>query len=155
MTYYTKSNFISTAISTDFAQGATAIPCTSLSGLTGVIKMIISPTDSSRREIVIGTVSGNSLISCTRGVEGTTDQAHSEGEIIEMTLTAADLNDINTAIGLKVLGDAGGTVDNTLMRWDGVGGYTAQDSAVTLTDLGVLYPSTTDVGALGTITNMW
>lgn len=48
---------------------------------------------ASLEETVIGIISGSSLISCTRGVEGTA-QAHSAGAVVEILVTAKGWNDL-------------------------------------------------------------
>lgn len=46
----------------------------------------------SKMERITGTLSGSNLTSYTRGVDGTTEQAHSSGAVIEMVWNAADWN---------------------------------------------------------------
>lgn len=50
-----------------------------------------------KEEGIIGVVSGDNLISCIRGVEGTA-QAHSVGAVVEVLWTAKNVNDIVDAI---------------------------------------------------------
>jgi len=50
-----------------------------------------------KEEGIIGVVSGDNLISCLRGVEGTA-QAHSAGAVVEVLWTAKNVNDIVDAI---------------------------------------------------------
>lgn len=45
----------------------------------------------SKMERILGVVSGNNIISCVRGVEGTA-QAHSGGAIVEIVISAANFN---------------------------------------------------------------
>ena len=69
--------------------------------------------------------------------------------------------DSTQASGLKWSAAAGGIAgstgasDNVVLRSDGTGGATLQASAVRLDDSGNIYPVTSDVGALGSATNMW
>jgi len=91
-----------------------------------------------KEEGIIGVVSGDNLISCLRGVEGTA-QAHSAGAVVEVLWTAKNVNDIVDAIlaehsqsGAHTTDtisekteDAGVTVDSLLIKdgriagWDG------------------------------------
>jgi len=48
-----------------------------------------------------------------------------------------------------------GSVDNAILRANGTGGFTAQNSAVQIDDSGNIAPVTTDVGALGTSLLQW
>lgn len=48
---------------------------------------------ASKEEGIVGVVSGNDLVSCTRGVEGTA-QAHSAGAVVEVLWTADNINDL-------------------------------------------------------------
>jgi len=47
----------------------------------------------STEETVVGVVSGDNLINCLRGVEGTA-QAHSAGAVVEVLMTADNINDM-------------------------------------------------------------
>lgn len=49
-------------------------------------------------ERITGTISGSNLTSYTRGVDGTTEQSHSSGAVIEMIWNADDWNDALTGI---------------------------------------------------------
>jgi hypothetical protein len=79
----------------------TTIPLSSSTGLptdTGVVA-VIDRVDSSGtktpslEETVIGVVSGDSLVTCTRGAEGTA-QAHLAGAVVEILITNKAWNDI-------------------------------------------------------------
>lgn len=79
----------------------TTIPLTSATGLptdTGV-EIVINRVDSagtktpSAEETVVGVVSGDNLVSCVRGVEGTA-QAHSGGSVVEVLITNDMWNDV-------------------------------------------------------------
>lgn len=79
----------------------TTIPLASSTGLptdTGV-EVVIDRVDSNgtatptTEETVVGVVSGNNLVTCTRGVEGTA-QAHSAGAVVECLFTADNWNDL-------------------------------------------------------------
>ncbi len=77
----------------------TTIPLASTNGLVdgNVYVLTIDRVDAngtktpSKREVVIGKVSGNNLINCLRGVEGTA-QAHSAGAVVELLFTAKQWN---------------------------------------------------------------
>lgn len=92
----------------------TTIPLASASGLTegSIYVLTIDRVDSagtktlSKREVVIGEVSGDSLINCLRGQEGTA-QAHSAGAVVEILFTAKQWNRLIE--GMDVEHDADGT----------------------------------------------
>lgn len=77
----------------------TTIPLASGSGLTGgsIYVLTVDRVDSAgtktltKREVVIGEVSGDSLINCLRGQEGTA-QAHAAGAVVEVLFTAKQWN---------------------------------------------------------------
>jgi len=47
----------------------------------------------SKKEVIVGTLSGSNVINCSRGAEGTA-QAHSAGAIVEILFTAKHWNDL-------------------------------------------------------------
>jgi len=77
----------------------TTVPLVSTSGLPTdtEVEIVIDRTDGGgnftplKEEVVRGTVSGNNLINCTRGVEGTA-QAHSAGAVVNQILTSSMWN---------------------------------------------------------------
>lgn len=80
----------------------TTIPLTSTSNLatdTAVVATINrvdsngAKTTGGVDETIIGVVSGNNLINCVRGVEGTA-QAHAAGQVVEILVTAKGYNDL-------------------------------------------------------------
>lgn len=79
----------------------TTIPLTSSTGLPSdtAIEVVIDRVDSSGtktpslEESVVGVVSGDNLVTCTRGVEGTA-QAHSGGAVVEVLITNNMWNDV-------------------------------------------------------------
>ncbi len=83
----------------------TTIPLTSVTNLpTGTgINLVIDRVDQngtktpSKWETVRGIISGSNLIDVVRGVEGSA-QAHSAGAVVELLLTADQMNAMNTAI---------------------------------------------------------
>ncbi len=92
----------------------TTVPLASASGLTegSIYVVTIDRVDSagtktlSKREVVIGEVSGDNLINCLRGQEGTA-QAHSAGAVVEVLFTAKQWNRLIEGIGAEH--DADGT----------------------------------------------
>lgn len=92
----------------------TTIPLASASGLTeGSIYVItIDRVDSAgtktltKREVVIGKVSGDSLIDCLRGQEGTA-QAHSAGAVVEVLFTAKQWNRLVEGVDAEHDADTG------------------------------------------------
>lgn len=53
------------------------------------------------------------------------------------------------------VGTPGGTTDNAIVRWDGVGGDTLQNSIVEVDDSGQVIPTTTGTGGVGTNLNQF
>lgn len=99
----------------------TTVPLASATNLptdTGVL-VVIDRVDAngvatpSLEETVVGVVSGSSLVSCTRGVEGTA-QAHSAGAVVEVLLTAKGWNDIIDAF-LVAFNQDGTIKDSTVL----------------------------------------
>ncbi len=86
------------------AAGTTTVPLTSVSGLstTTAVEVVINRVDSTgavtnNYETVRGTISGTSLINCSRGVEGTA-QAWTAGTVVEYLVTADIQNRMVTGI---------------------------------------------------------
>jgi microcystin-dependent protein len=81
---------------------ATTIPLVSTTGLPTdtTVEIIVDRTDSGgnftplKEEVIRGTVSGNNLINCTRGVEGSA-QAHSAGAVVNQILTSSMWNEFS------------------------------------------------------------
>lgn len=77
------------------------IPLSSTTGLptdTAVVAVIDRVTSTGTKtplleETVVGVVSGNNLVTCTRGAEGTA-QAHAAGSVVEIVITNLGWNDI-------------------------------------------------------------
>src|SRR3990167_9006994 len=65
-----------------------------------------------KMERITGTISGGNLTSYTRGVDGSTEQAHSAGAVIEYIWSADDLNDMVDGI-LEEHNQSGGHKDLT------------------------------------------
>jgi hypothetical protein len=79
----------------------TTVPLASSTNLPTdtAVAVVINRVDSSGtatptlEETVVGVVSGNNLVSCLRGVEGTA-QAHSAGAVVELLFVADNWNDL-------------------------------------------------------------
>jgi hypothetical protein len=93
------STTLSTGIGTGTSDTITPATVTGLPTDTA-ITLTIDRVDSSgtatpsKLERIKGIISGGNLIDYVRGVDGTTEQAHSAGAVVEMVWNAADLNDI-------------------------------------------------------------
>lgn len=96
-----KSKF-TTTLSAPLSAGATTASLTSTSGLptdTG-ITLTIDRVDAqgnktpAKEERVVGVVSGSTVINLLRGIDGTTDQAHSSGAVVEGIFDADSWNDL-------------------------------------------------------------
>lgn len=85
---------------------ATTIPLSDTSGLdtTTAVVVVIDAHDANGNatpaleEVIVGVVSGNNLIGCVRGKEGTTAQAHAQGAVVTMYFTETHWDDIITGI---------------------------------------------------------
>ena len=73
-----------------------------------------------KEEGIIGVVSGDNLISCIRGVEGTA-QAHSAGAVVEVLWTAKNVNDIVDAILAEHSQSGAHTTDTISEKTEGAG----------------------------------
>jgi len=73
-----------------------------------------------KEEGIIGVVSGDNLISCLRGVEGTA-QAHSAGAVVEVLWTAKNVNDIVDAILAEHSQSGAHTTDTISEKTEGAG----------------------------------
>lgn len=91
----------STTLSSTLAQSATTAALSSTSGLPTdtAVTVTIDRVDSngtatpSSEEVVTGVVSGSNIQNLVRGKEGTSDQAHSAGAVVEMLWTETVWND--------------------------------------------------------------
>lgn len=93
------SSTLSTGISTGTSDTITPASVVGLPTDTAVT-LTIDRVDSSgvatpsKMERITGVISGGNLTSYVRGIDGTTEQAHSAGAVIEMILNADDWNDM-------------------------------------------------------------
>lgn len=117
MALQTLQNFYKATVSTAWAAGTgnryVSVLPTPTSG-----RLVVNPSDISKREIVsytaTGTDSGGTYVTLSaRGVGGTTDQTHDVNEPVRMNLTAQHYSDIQTELDLK-LDDSQLDTDGTL-----------------------------------------
>lgn len=105
------STTLSTGIGTGTSDTITPATVTGLPTDTA-ITLTIDRVDSSgtatpsKLERIKGIISGGNLIDYVRGIDGTTEQAHSAGAVVEMVWNAADWND-NVDWGLVQHGQDG------------------------------------------------
>jgi hypothetical protein len=143
-------NFYKTTISTAWATGTGNRYVTTLPTPTAG-KLVINPSNDSKREIItytaVGTDGGGNYITVSaRGVGGTTDQVHAVGEPVRMNLTAQHYSDIQTELDLK-LDDSQLDTDGTLAANSDTK-VASQKATKTYSDLRVLKSGDTMTGAL-------
>jgi hypothetical protein len=82
-----------------FAAGATTLPLTSTTGLDTdtAITLVIEP-GTADEEVITGVVSGNNIINCVRGKEGTNDIVHNAGDAVSMYFTETHWDDLVNGI---------------------------------------------------------
>lgn len=111
-------SLFSTTLSAGISTGTSeTITLNSVSGLPTdtEITITIDRVDASgtatptKVERITGIISGSNLTSFTRGIDGTTEQAHSSGAVVEYIWNADDLNDL---------------VDGVLVQHNQAGGHT-------------------------------
>ena len=92
-----KGNAASTTISAGLAAGATSATIAANTGwpTTGPFYCVVDPGTSTEEKILVGSISGTSLSSITRGVDDTTDQNHASGCTIYPVFTAIDADEAN------------------------------------------------------------
>lgn len=106
MPLQTLQNFYKATVSTAWAAG-TGNRYVSVLPTPSAGRLVVNPSDISKREIVsytaTGTDSGGNYITISaRGVGGTTDQTHDVNEPVRMNLTAQHYSDIQTELDLKL-----------------------------------------------------
>ena len=94
-----------------FAAGATTLPLTSTTGLDTdtAVTLVIEP-GTADEEVITGVVSGNNLINCVRGKEGTNDIVHNAGDAVSMYFTETHWDDLIN--GILVSHNQDGTLAN-------------------------------------------
>lgn len=104
---FTKSySFITKSLSAGISDTDTTIPFNNVTNIPTdtAVHFVIDRVDSSGnptpsiRELCKGVVSGSNLISCTRGLHGTTAQSHLSGAVVELTTSAVGLNEMIDAL---------------------------------------------------------
>lgn len=92
-----KGNATATTIPSGLAAGATLCTVAAATGwpIAGPFYAVIDPGTSSEEKILVGSISGTSLSSITRGVDDTTDQTHQSGCSIYPVFTAVDADEAN------------------------------------------------------------
>lgn len=119
---------------------------------SGPFYMVIDPGLVTEEKVLVGTRSGSSLSSITRGVDGTTASSHSAGATCYPVFTAVDADQANAvAAALTTKGDLLVTNGSALNRLAvGTNGYVlTADSAETN---GVKWAVTAAAGGLNTTT---
>lgn len=92
-------NFFAAKLYTDIGSSDTTITLDTAPTATSG-RMVLEARNPTQREIISYTgVSGNQLTGVTRGIGGTTAKPHLKNALIEMNLTAQDLQDLYDAFG--------------------------------------------------------
>ncbi len=86
-----------TTISGAFNAAATTISITSGTGwpTAGPFYAVVDPGTATEEKIYVGSITGTSLSSITRGVDGTSDVNHANGATIYLVFTAIDADEAN------------------------------------------------------------
>lgn len=116
-------NYYATQISSDISDAVTTItvdtPPTVTSG-----RLALEARNPTKREIIEYTgVSGNDLTGVTRGVDGTTASSHLKGALVEMNLTAADIQDLYDAFNSFAAGTDWHSVPETIATITNLGNH--------------------------------
>ena len=92
-----KGNATATTISAGLSSGATSCVIGSATGwpTSGPFYVVVDPGLSSEEKILVGSISGTTISSLTRGVDDTTDQNHAAGCSIYPVFTAVDADEAN------------------------------------------------------------
>ncbi len=128
----TKQSFYRTSLAEAVATtGATTFKLSGTLPTTTVGRLVISATDTSKREVIYYSsldVSLNGVVvaqAADRGLDDTVAQIHTAGEVVQMNFTAGDYNDLVTTINAKPDNIAASNdVDNTakaagrLLQWN-------------------------------------
>lgn len=107
-------DLFSTTLSSSITSGDTTIPLNSTTGLSTATAVVltIDGVDSSGvstpslREVIVGVVSGNNIVSVVRGAEGT-QQAHNSGAVVTEYWTAKHINDLIDGLLVNINQDGG------------------------------------------------
>lgn len=117
----------SSSLSTSINDTTTTIVLNSYSGLTNgeTYYFSINRVNSSgnktlsSREVIKGTYNGTSIVSCVRAQDGTTAKSHGATSIVEIVVTSAFLNDIQSAVD---------NVAGMVVQWEIEGGVGVADT---------------------------
>lgn len=92
-----KGNATSATISAGLSAGATSATISSNTGwpTSGPFYCVVDPGTSTEEKILVGSISGTSISSITRGVDDTSDQNHASGCTIYPVFTAVDADEAN------------------------------------------------------------
>ena len=147
------------------SSGATTVPLVSTTGLDTdtAITLVLDPGQATE-EVITGVVSGNNVINCVRGKEGTIAQAHTAGAAVAMYFTETHWDDLITGVltehnqdgthgtvtatsittgSLNVTGTSNTTPAGAIMQYAGssapTGWLLADGSAVSRTTYATLY----------------
>lgn len=92
-----KGNATPATISAGLSAGATSATISSNTGwpTSGPFYCVVDPGTSAEEKILVGSISGTSLSSITRGVDDTSDQNHASGCTIYPVFTAIDADEAN------------------------------------------------------------
>lgn len=92
-----KGNAASATISAGLSAGATSATILSNTGwpTSGPFYCVVDPGTSAEEKVLVGSISGTSLSSITRGVDDTSDQNHASGCTIYPVFTAVDADEAN------------------------------------------------------------
>lgn len=92
-----KGNATSAVISAGLSAGASSATISANTGwpTSGPFYCVVDPGTSSEEKILVGSISGTSISSITRGVDDTSDQNHASGCTIYPVFTAVDADEAN------------------------------------------------------------
>ena len=92
-----KGNATSATISAGLSAGASSATISSNTGwpTSGPFYCVVDPGTSTEEKILVGSISGTTISSLTRGVDDTSDQNHASGCTIYPVFTAVDADEAN------------------------------------------------------------
>lgn len=90
-------NAVQTTLSATLNSGATTTTLAAATGwpASGPFYAVVDPGTAGEEKILVGSISGTSLSSITRGVDGTTEASHAIGATIYPVFTAVDADEAN------------------------------------------------------------
>ena len=108
-------NFFATRLATDIGSSDTTITLeTAPSEVEG--RLVLEARNSTKREIISYTgVSGNDITGVTRGIGGTSATDHLKNSLVEMNVTAEDLQDIIDAFDSFAASNSNGWTDSIIL----------------------------------------